>query len=81
MNAVQLHKPLPSVVSVVYFDQQMGALHAVLQSKSFFLIIRLAPEFFPASGPTEQGCASTVGPALLISSRAGSDLGLVSRLV
>ena len=80
MNAVQLHKPLPSVESVVYFDQQMGALHAALQSKSFFFI-RLPPEFFPASGPTEQGCASTVGPALLISSRAGSDLGLVSRLV
>ena len=47
----------------------------------FFLIIRLPPEFLPASGPTERWCASTLGAALLCSSRAGSDLGLVSRLV
>ena len=50
---------------------------------SFFLFvfICLPTEFLPALGPTERWCAFTLGTALLISSRAGSDLGLVSRLV
>ena len=43
--------------------------------------IRLPPEFLPASGPTERWCASTFGAAMLISSGAGYDFGLVSRLV
>ena len=41
--------------------------------------ICLPPEFLPAYRPTERGCASTLGAALLISSKAGSDLGLASR--
>ena len=41
----------------------------------FIIIIRLPPEFLPASGPTERWCASTLGAALLISSRVGSDFG------
>ena len=40
-----------------------------------FFIIRLPTKFLPASGPTEQWCC------LLISSRAGYDLGSASRLV
>ena len=47
----------------------------------FNFLIRLPPEFLPVSGPTERWCASTLGAALLCSSRAGSDSGLVSRLV
>ena len=46
-----------------------------------FFFIRLPLEFLPASGPTDRWCASTLGTALLVSSRAGSDLGLLSRLV
>ena len=48
---------------------------------NFLLIVRLSPEFLLASGPTELCCASTLVAALLTSSRVGSDLGLVSRLV
>ena len=47
----------------------------------FFIIIRLPPEFLSVSGMTEQWCASTLGASLLCSSRAGSDLGLISTLV
>ena len=43
--------------------------------------IPLPPEFLPVSGQTERWCAYTLGTALLISSRAGTGLGLVSRLV
>ena len=45
-----------------------------------FFICR-SPEFLPVSGLSEPWCTSTLGAALLCSSRAGSDLGLVSRLV
>ena len=48
---------------------------------NFFLIICLLPELAPVSGPLTQWCASTLGTALLCSSRAGSDSGLISRLV
>ena len=37
-----------------------------------FFITRLPPEFLAASGLTEQSCASTLGAALLCSSRVGS---------
>ena len=46
-----------------------------------FFLSALLRNFFPVSGPTEQWCASTLGTALLCNSRAGSDLGLVFRLV
>ena len=47
----------------------------------FLFFIRLPQEFPSASGLTERWCASTLGSALLIRSRAGSDLGHASRLV
>ena len=43
------------------------------------IIIRLPPEFLPVLGPLTRWCASILGTALLCSSRAGYDLGLVSR--
>ena len=48
---------------------------------TLFFIICLSPEFLPVLGPLTRWCASTLGAALLCSSRAGSDLGLVSRWV
>ena len=58
-------------------------LHAMTMRPNLVLLffIHLPPEFLPASGPAELWCASTLGIALLISSRVGSELGLVSRLV
>ena len=41
----------------------------------FLFLICLTPEFLPASGPLTRWCASTLGAALLCSSRAGSWLG------
>ena len=40
-------------------------------------LICLPPEFLPVSGPLTWWCASTLGAALLCSSRAGIDLGLI----
>ena len=41
--------------------------------------IGLPPKFLSVLGPCTQWCASTMGAALLCSSRAGSDSGLLSR--
>ena len=43
--------------------------------KQFFIC--LPQEFLPVLGSLTRQCASTLGAALLCSSRAGSDLGLV----
>ena len=64
-----------------HFFQQSCIFLQLPRSHFFYFFIRLPPEFFPVSGLTERWCASTLGAALLCSSRAGSDLGLVSRLV
>ena len=45
-----------------------------------FFIICIPPEFIPVLGPLTLWCASTLGAALLCSSRADSDSGLISRL-
>ena len=46
----------------------------IYQNLSFFVIC-LSPEFLPVSGPLTRWCASTLGVALLCSSRAGSWFG------
>ena len=69
--------------SVIWWSTNCVILKAswlVRKQKTTFFI-RLPPEFLPASGPTERWCASTLGAALLISSRVSSDLGLVSRFI
>ena len=55
-------------------------LGLILRSRSFYwnviiFFIRLPPEFLPASGPDDWWCASTLGAALLCSSRVGSWFG------
>ena len=45
---------------------------------TFFIIIHLLPEFLPVLRPLTRWCASTLGTALLCSSRGGSDLGLMA---
>ena len=46
---------------------------------NILFIIPLPPEFLPVLGLLTRWCASTLGAALLCSSRADSDLGLISK--
>ena len=59
-----------------------STIRRIYHQSIIFLIICLPTEFIPVLGPLTQLCASTLGAALLCSTRAGSVLGLVlNRLI
>ena len=70
-------KHLTSALTIFNFLKYFSAF--IVPKLKFFLIIHLPSELLPVLGPTERGCASTLGATLLCSYRAGSDLGFISR--
>ena len=48
------------------------------KNKDFFFLFRPSPGLLPVLGPLERYMTPTLDAALLISSRAGTDLGLTS---
>ena len=63
---------LKFVICVLAHKKRIVKMTESMWPNEFFLIIRLPPEFLPVSGPLTWWFASTLGTALLCSSRAGS---------
>ena len=66
-----------STLAIEHFDA--GDFAVLTQVIIFF--IRLPPEFLPVLGTLTRSCVSTLGAALLCSSRAGSDYNQTKKLM
>ena len=72
-------------ISKKLFEENKTSPLLKTQEKNFQIFIFLIFYYYlsssgisPVSGPSERWCASTLGAALLCSSKAGSDLGLIN---
>ena len=84
MKQMRGHNTLPEPASKISKARPAPSSRVASLLSYFYYYYYYYPsptEFLPVSGPSERWCASTLGFALLCSSRAGSDLGLASRMV